>query len=57
MTNNDMDSFTGRSNTTILVFVYKWAPEGNPTERNVKLCTIISKIAEGLANFSTCFFQ
>lgn len=34
--NNDVDSFTGRSNTTILDFVYKWAPEGNPTERNFK---------------------
>jgi hypothetical protein len=31
------DTFTGDSNTGIFDFVYKWAPEGNPVERNLKL--------------------
>jgi len=31
------DSFTGSSNITGVDFVYKWAPEGNPTVRNFKL--------------------
>jgi hypothetical protein len=30
------NSFSGRSNTTVLDFVWKWAPEGNATERNFK---------------------
>lgn len=29
--------FNGRSNVTIFDAVYKWAPEGNPVERNLKL--------------------
>lgn len=31
------DTFTGDDNTGIADFVYKWAPEGNPVERNFKL--------------------
>jgi hypothetical protein len=31
------DTFTGDDNTGIFDFVYKWAPEGNPTEQNFKL--------------------
>jgi hypothetical protein len=31
------DTFTGDDNTGIFDFVYKWAPEGNPTEQNLKL--------------------
>ena len=31
------EAFTGDSDLTVLDFVYKWAPEGNPTVRNVKL--------------------
>jgi hypothetical protein len=31
------DRFSGRSNTGIADFVYKWAPDGNATETNVKL--------------------
>jgi hypothetical protein len=31
------DTFSGDSNTGIFDFVYKWAPEGNPTETNFKL--------------------
>jgi hypothetical protein len=30
------NSFSGKSNTTVLDFVWKWAPEGNATERNFK---------------------
>lgn len=37
LTNDNVDRFTGRSNLTILDAVYKWAPNGNPTERNLKL--------------------
>jgi Sec-independent protein translocase protein TatA len=31
------DLFTGKSNIAILDAVYKWAPDGNPTDRNFKL--------------------
>jgi len=31
------NSFSGNSNTTIADFVLKWAPNGNPAERNFKL--------------------
>jgi len=31
------DSFTGDSNLTIADFVWKWAPDGNPTDRNMIL--------------------
>ncbi len=30
------NSFSGKSNTTVLDFVWKWAPEGNATEQNFK---------------------
>ena len=30
------NSFSGKSNTAVLDFVWKWAPEGNATERNFK---------------------
>ena len=30
------NSFSGRSDTTVLDFVWKWAPEGNATEHNFK---------------------
>jgi hypothetical protein len=30
------NSFSGKSDTTVLDFVWKWAPEGNATERNFK---------------------
>jgi len=33
----DSDSFTGDSNLTIADLVWKWAPNGNPTDRNMKL--------------------
>lgn len=33
----DNDTFTGTSNTGIFDFVYKWAPDGNPVDTNVKL--------------------
>jgi hypothetical protein len=33
----DGDAFRGRSNVTILDGVFKWAPNGNPVERNLKL--------------------
>jgi hypothetical protein len=36
-TNNDADLFTGRNNIGILDAVYKWAPDGNPVDRNLKL--------------------
>ena len=31
------DEFTGTSDTLIADLVYKWAPDGNPVERNLKL--------------------
>ena len=31
------DTFTGKTDLLILDAVYKWAPDGNPTERNFKL--------------------
>ena len=31
------DTFSGLSHTAIADFVYKWAPEGNPAERNLKI--------------------
>jgi hypothetical protein len=34
---NGPDTFTGRDNLFILDGVYKWAPDGNPVERNLKL--------------------
>jgi len=34
---NDGDSFIGTSNTGIFDFVYKWAPDGNPVNTNVKV--------------------
>ena len=37
LTNDDTDMFTGRQNIGILDAVYKWAPNGNPVERNLKL--------------------
>jgi hypothetical protein len=37
LTNDDADIFTGRQNLGILDLVYKWAPNGNPVERNLKL--------------------
>ncbi len=36
-TNDDMDLFDGRQRLLILDAVYKWAPDGNPVERNLKL--------------------
>jgi hypothetical protein len=33
------NSFSGNSTTTIADFVLKWAPDGNPTERNFKFQT------------------
>jgi len=33
----DSDTFNGDDDTGIFDFVYKWAPEGNPTETNFKL--------------------
>lgn len=33
----DVDVFSGRSNTAVADFVYKWAPNGNATERNLKI--------------------
>jgi hypothetical protein len=36
-TNDDADMFTGNQKIGILDFVYKWAPDGNPTQRNLKL--------------------
>jgi hypothetical protein len=36
-TNDDADTFTGNNKNGILDFVYKWAPDGNPTQRNLKL--------------------
>jgi hypothetical protein len=32
-----LEGFTGDSDLTVLDFVYKWAPEGNPTYRDFKL--------------------
>lgn len=32
-----VNSFTGRSTTWVLDAVYKWAPEGNATQRNLKV--------------------
>jgi hypothetical protein len=37
VTNNDADTFSGRNNIGMFDFVYKWAPDGNPVERNLKL--------------------
>ena len=34
-TQNTEDSFTGDSNLTIADFVWKWAPQGNPRNRNL----------------------
>jgi hypothetical protein len=36
-TNNDADIFTGRSNITIFDAVYKYAPNGDPSQTNFKL--------------------
>lgn len=36
---NDTESFSGDSNLTILDFVWKWAPNGNPVNRNFKFQT------------------
>lgn len=36
-TNEDMDLFTGHERIGIVDVVYKWAPNGNPVERNLKL--------------------
>jgi hypothetical protein len=37
LTNGDADMFTGQDHIGIFDFVYKWAPNGNPVERNFKL--------------------
>lgn len=34
---SNIDSFTGGSQVTILDFVWKWAPDRNPRQRNLKL--------------------
>lgn len=34
---DSLESFTGSSKLTGIDFVWKWAPDGNPTERNFKL--------------------
>jgi hypothetical protein len=36
-TNNGADTFTGRSHTAIADLVYKWAPNGNPVNTNLKV--------------------
>lgn len=38
--------FTGRSRTVVADFVWKWAPEGNPKERNFKFQTELFRRAE-----------
>ena len=36
LTNNDADTFTGQQQLGIFDLVYKWAPDGNPVQRNFK---------------------
>jgi hypothetical protein len=39
--------FTGRSRTVVADFVWKWAPNGNPKERNFKFQTELFRRTEG----------
>lgn len=39
--------FTGRSRTVVADFVWKWAPEGNPKQRNFKFQTELFRRTEG----------
>lgn len=34
---NDLESFTGNSDLAVADFVWKWAPDGNPIRKNLKL--------------------
>jgi len=39
--------FTGKSRTVVADFVWKWAPEGNPQQRNFKFQTELFRRSEG----------